>query len=58
MKKYNAGNPAMFVPLGKNGGVGQLPNGMVVGDFATKKLKSQDLFVSRQWKTMKQNIPR
>ena len=47
----------MVVPLGKNGGVGQLPNGMVIGDFATKKLKGQDLLVSRQWKTMKQNPP-
>ena len=58
LKKYKAGNPAMFVPLGRNGGVGELPNGIVVGDFATKKIKSQDLFITRTWKSMSQNAPR
>jgi NADH dehydrogenase FAD-containing subunit len=58
LKKYKPGNPAMFVPLGRNGGVGELPNGLVVGDFATKKIKSQDLFISRQWKSLKQSAPR
>ena len=48
----------MFVPIGRHSGVGQLPNGMVVGDFATKKIKGQDLFISRQWKSMKQSAPR
>ncbi len=58
LTKYKAGNAAMFVPIGRHSGVGQLPNGMVVGDFATKKIKGQDLFISRQWKSMKQSAPR
>lgn len=58
LKKYKAGNPAMLVPIGRNGGVGEILNGMVIGDFATKKIKSQDLFISRQWKSMKQSAPK
>ena len=57
LKKYKPGNSAMLVPLGKNGGVGELPNGMVLGDFATKKIKGQGLLISRQWKSMKQSAP-
>lgn len=48
----------MLVPIGRNGGVGEILNGMVIGDFATKKIKSQDLFISRQWKSMKQSAPK
>lgn len=57
LKIYKAGQSAMVVPVGKDGGVSELPNGMVMGNFFTKKIKSQALFVPDYWKNMKQPVP-
>lgn len=41
--------PISMVPVGKSGGVSYLPIGMVVGDFMTKKMKSEDVFSWKYW---------
>lgn len=57
LKCYKAGRSAMIVPVGKDGGVTELPNGMVLGNFATKKIKSERLLIPDFWKKMKQSVP-
>lgn len=37
------------VPVGKTGGVSTLPMRIVVGDWATRTIKSQDMLCSRFW---------
>lgn len=41
--------PISLVPIGKSGGVSSLPMGLVVGDFMTRKFKSQDMFTAKYW---------
>lgn len=56
-KPYQASSEfAMLVPLGKNGGVSEF-KGFVLGDFATRKIKSEQLFTPKYWKMMKQKMP-
>jgi len=57
LKEYKPGNMAMVIPLGRNGGASQLPNGMVAGSFLTKTIKGKDMLTSRYWKLMKQKVP-
>ena len=57
LKSYKAGNSAMIVPVGNDAGVSELPNGMVLGNFATKKVKGQSLLIPDFWKKMKQSVP-
>ncbi|UJR34420.1 hypothetical protein I4U23_021827 [Adineta vaga] len=48
----------MFVTLGRNGGVGQLPTkgGTVVGSTIVKFLKSKSMFTSQQWSLLNQKM--
>jgi len=47
----------MVVPIGRDGGVCQ--NGkMVMGDFLARKIKAEDVFVSKMWKDMSQTQPK
>lgn len=57
LKEYKPGNSAMSLPLGRNGGATQLPNGMVAGSFLTKSLKGKDVMTPSFWKLMKQKMP-
>ena len=57
LKEYKPGNMAMVIPLGRNGGASQLPNGMVAGSFLTKTIKGKDMLTSTYWKLMRQNVP-
>lgn len=57
LKEYKPGNVAMIVPLGRNLGASQLPNGMVAGSLVTKTIKGKDMMVGRYWKLMKQKMP-
>lgn len=57
LKEYKPGNMAMVIPLGRNGGASQLPNGLVAGSFLTKSIKGKDMLTSRYWKLMKQKMP-
>ena len=43
-------NPAIILSIGRNGGIGQLPNkgGTVIGSLIIKYLKSKHMFTSRQ----------
>uniref|UniRef100_K3WRA2 FAD/NAD(P)-binding domain-containing protein n=1 Tax=Globisporangium ultimum (strain ATCC 200006 / CBS 805.95 / DAOM BR144) TaxID=431595 RepID=K3WRA2_GLOUD len=43
----------LLVPLGPNGGVGQLPvlGGTVVGNVITRMIKSKDMFVTKAWES-------
>lgn len=52
-------NEALFLPLGPNGGVSQMPifGGIVVGDFLTKMIKSKDLFTEKFWQDLNAEIP-
>lgn len=56
-KEYKPGNAAMALPLGRNGGATQLPNGMVAGSFLTKSFKGKDIMTPSFWKLMKQKMP-
>ena len=56
-KEYKPGNVAMALPLGRNGGATQLPNGMVAGSFLTKSFKGKDIMTPSFWKLMKQKMP-
>lgn len=47
----------MVLPLGRSGGVSQLPNGMVVGGFVTKSIKGKDVMTADTWKAMKKKMP-
>ncbi|CAF3612779.1 unnamed protein product [Didymodactylos carnosus] len=56
-KEYTpATNPAMFVTIGRNGGVGQLPtsSGPVIGKTIVKFIKSKGMFTSKLWSAMNQ----
>lgn len=57
LKEYKPGNMAMVIPLGRNRGASQLPNGLVAGSFLTKSIKGKDMLTSRYWKLMKQKMP-
>lgn len=57
LKPYKAGRSAMVVPVGKSGGASELPNGMVMGNFFTKKVKGEGLLIANVWKNMKQKVP-
>ena len=57
LKVYTPSPAFMMVTLGRTGGVGQLPNGMVVGNFLTKKLKSSKLFTDKFWKMAHRRAP-
>ena len=47
---------AMVVPIGRNGGVGQI-KGMIVGDFVTKTMKAKDLFAGQMFGEMGVKVP-
>ncbi|KAJ1555399.1 hypothetical protein HK405_002051 [Cladochytrium tenue] len=48
---------AIALPLGKSGGVTQLPfGGFVVGDFMTRMIKAKDLFVPTWWSNLNQTF--
>lgn len=47
----------MVLPLGRNGGASQLPNGMVTGSFITKTFKGKDIMTPGFWKIMKKKMP-
>lgn len=57
MKEYKIARPVMMVPLGRNRGAAQLPNGMVVGSTVTKALKGKGLFTERYWKMLNKKMP-
>ena len=57
LKEYKPSNPVMVLPLGRSGGVSQLPNGMVVGGFVTKSIKGKDVMTADTWKAMKKKMP-
>ena len=44
--------PVAIVPVGKSGGVSSLPMGIVVGDFATKTIKSKNIFTWKVWREL------
>ncbi|TMW68267.1 hypothetical protein Poli38472_005735 [Pythium oligandrum] len=50
---------AIFVPLGPNGGVAQLPlfGGWVVGDTMTRMIKSKDMMAGRIWASLGATAP-
>lgn len=60
-KPLKSGKPPALaismVPVGKSGGVSYLPIGAVVGDFMTRKMKSEDVFVSKIWGDLKAGKP-
>lgn len=47
----------MFVPIGRNGGVGQY-KGAVVGDFLVKKAKSEKLLAKEMWGDIGMKAPK
>lgn len=49
--------PISMVPVGKSGGVAYLPIGLVVGDFMTKKMKSENVFLSKYWSDLRAGKP-
>eukprot|EP01006_Ploeotia_vitrea_P052253 TRINITY_DN67664_c5_g1_i1.p1 TRINITY_DN67664_c5_g1~~TRINITY_DN67664_c5_g1_i1.p1 ORF type:complete len:432 (+),score=42.36 TRINITY_DN67664_c5_g1_i1:14-1309(+) len=52
---HKSPTPAMFVTIGRYGGVGQLPfANMVVGDTVIKKVKSKDIFCHEYYKLLRQ----
>ncbi|NWW90824.1 AIFM2 factor, partial [Rhynochetos jubatus] len=56
LKTYNPGSLTFLLSMGRNDGVGQV-NGNYVGRDVVITAKSQDLFVSKSWKTMGQTVP-
>nr|XP_033799485.1 apoptosis-inducing factor 2 [Geotrypetes seraphini]XP_033799486.1 apoptosis-inducing factor 2 [Geotrypetes seraphini] len=56
LKSYKPGSLTMLISMGRNDGVGQI-NGWCVGSFVVKHLKSQDIFVGKKWKEMRQSMP-
>lgn len=50
---------ALLVPLGPNGGVGQLPvlGGTVVGNIITRTIKSKDMFAKMTWGNLNATVP-
>eukprot|EP00735_Rhodelphis_limneticus_P010968 TRINITY_DN4007_c0_g1::TRINITY_DN4007_c0_g1_i1::g.11844::m.11844 TRINITY_DN4007_c0_g1::TRINITY_DN4007_c0_g1_i1::g.11844 ORF type:complete len:389 (+),score=81.92,sp/Q54NS8/AIFB_DICDI/40.99/4e-82,Pyr_redox_2/PF07992.9/1.6e-18,Pyr_redox_2/PF07992.9/6.2e+03,Pyr_redox/PF00070.22/0.00062,Pyr_redox/PF00070.22/8.8e-12,K_oxygenase/PF13434.1/0.2,K_oxygenase/PF13434.1/0.00016,NAD_binding_7/PF13241.1/0.14,NAD_binding_7/PF13241.1/0.11,Pyr_redox_3/PF13738.1/17,Pyr_redox_3/PF13738.1/0.00075,Lycopene_cycl/PF05 len=57
-KGYVPAPAVMLVPLGPNGGVGQMPNGWVVGDCISKMIKSKSLFAQQNWKLLNAKPPK
>lgn len=57
LKEYKTSNAAMVLPLGRNGGASQLPNGMVTGSFLTRNLKGKDIMTPGTWKLVKKKMP-
>ncbi|CAG8499022.1 9468_t:CDS:2 [Paraglomus occultum] len=57
--EYKTGPPAMFLSLGKTGGVGLLPmfGGVLAGNWMVKSLKSKNLFVNKNWKDLTGGTP-
>lgn len=51
---------ALIVPLGPNGGVSQLPmfGGLVVGNKATKLIKSKDMLAGMFWSAANATVPK
>ena len=60
-KPLESGKPPVvavsMVPVGKSGGVSYLPMGAVVGDFMTKKMKSENVFASMIWGALRAGKP-
>ncbi|GMF09892.1 unnamed protein product [Phytophthora lilii] len=50
---------AMVLPLGLYGGVSQLPmfEGIVLGDWVTRTIKSKDFFASHTWASVGATVP-
>ena len=57
LKEYKTSNAVMVLPLGRNGGASQLPNGMVTGSFLTRNLKGKDIMTPGTWKLVKKKMP-
>ncbi|XP_072033678.1 ferroptosis suppressor protein 1-like [Amphiura filiformis] len=57
LKTYKPPINMIVVPLGRNGGVAQMGNSIVVGNMITKIVKSKHLFTSRYWGDMGQEMP-
>jgi len=51
LKTHSPGKPAIVLTVCRYGGLVQLPNGLVLGDFFARKLKSKDLMLPRIAKT-------
>ena len=47
----------MVLPIGRFGGVCQFGK-VVMGDFLARKIKAEDVFVSKMWKDMGQTVPK
>ena len=45
------------VALGPNKGIGQMKNGLILGEWITKKVKSQTLLALMYWKILTQKMP-
>ncbi|KAH0623536.1 hypothetical protein JD844_006384 [Phrynosoma platyrhinos] len=56
LKIYTPGSLTFLISLGRNDGVGQI-NGCYIGHFLVTVAKSKDLFVSKSWKKMDQQMP-
>ena len=46
------------VALGPNKGIGQLKNGLILGEWMIKKIKSKNLLAPMYWKQLKQKMPK
>ncbi|EDO45250.1 predicted protein [Nematostella vectensis] len=57
MKEYKLLNALMVVPMGRNRGAAQLPNGMVFGNMFAKGIKGKDMMTGKIWKQMNQKKP-
>lgn len=56
-KRYKTPQFLMIVPVGRNGGVGEL-FGHTVGNFVSKMFKAKSMFVARYWSLMEQKMPK
>lgn len=52
LKAYKPSPPVIFLPVGKGDGVGQLPNGMIVGKRMVPMIKGKDLFIGATRKNL------
>ncbi|CAG8528760.1 2791_t:CDS:2 [Paraglomus occultum] len=57
--EYKPGGPMMLLTLGNNGGVALLPmfGGILAGNWMVKNLKSKNLFVNKNWKSITGGSP-
>ena len=46
-----------MLALGPDSGLAQLKNGIILGEFITKKAKAKDLLVPKYWSDLKQKVP-